>query len=187
MMNAELVEVFKEDMLPGEHIVWVEKPKSGFRLNFSDFWFIPLGLFAITFMMFLLMNKEEISTPFVLDYLVIPIIAAFAFMLLRRVFGDWLFMRNNTFYAITNKRVIIKSGMFKRELSSINYDSIDSVTFWENGKGYGYVKVYAKNFSRIMTPNNPVGRMGRFLRFQYLDNIKILYRLIEEQRVLIAK
>lgn len=186
-MYNQYFEEFKDELLEDEKLIWTGKPKSGLRLNFSDFWFIPLCLFAISFMIYLLLEKEEISTPFFLDYIVVPIIGAFTFMLIRRLIGEMLFMRKNTYYAVTNKRVIIKSGMFSKETSSINYESFDSVTFWENGKGYGYVKVYAKDFSRIMTPNNPVNRMGRFLRFQYLDNIKILYKLIEEQRVLIAK
>lgn len=183
MQQSEAGIEFKNDLLPGEEIVWIDKPKSGLRFSNRDLWLIPLALFGNLFLFYILLNKEALAYGFIIDWVLVPLAGAFLYLLVGRFAGDVLFMRKNTFYAITNKRVMLKSGFFTKQLSSIDLGSVSRITFWKNSRGGGFIKIYSNTFEKISTPNDPLSKWGRYLRFQYLDNVMIPYELLETQRM----
>jgi hypothetical protein len=127
---------FLKELAADEQILWCDQPQQGFILRRSELLLIPisLGLAALAlllegwlvWMTWLIVQLGDRSLP---GLLIIGVLGAFillgllmlllaAFLLLGRFWFDRL-RRRKTFYALTNRRVMICSTILKRKIRSI--------------------------------------------------------------------
>lgn len=95
-------------ILPGESILWKGQPEKGNLITRRDFVMIPFGLFWLAFCVFWesLAIKSGQLFPIIWG---LPFVAVGIYL----VFGRFLqsaYLRDKTFYVITNKKIIIKAG-----------------------------------------------------------------------------
>ena len=132
-----------------EKLLWSGRPAQGVRLRSSDILLIPLGLlwggFAIFWDVMALGvffggAAEVESLP---DIAIIFPLFGVPFILMGLfIFGRFLVdarQRARTFYGVTDKRIIIMSGLFSRKVKSLNLRTLTDLSMSEKSDGSGTV------------------------------------------------
>jgi len=130
--------VFKHILYDNERILWQEKPYFPlFIVNFNDLLAIAVSVLLCSF---LLSGMDE-STQIIL---IIFFFIFFVPMIYR------YFVYPNTYYALTNRRIIFRSGFMGIDYKSVDYDCIlnaeCNVNPLENIFGVGTIRVFNGEF-----------------------------------------
>lgn len=95
-------------LLDGERILWQGRPEKGHIFTRQDIVLVPFGLFVLLFA--LIWEYAALQTsPSLLGLFGLPVVLVGLYML----FGRWIqaaYLRNKTFYVVTNQKIIIKRG-----------------------------------------------------------------------------
>ncbi len=128
---------------PGENLLWAGRPRQGVTFYGTDLIVVPFSLLWLGFMIgvlvLLVTSEAEIHGSAIAIY---SILGFFIVIGLQFVFGRfWLdvLRRRNTTYGITNNRVIIQSGLFRRRLKSLNLRTLSDITLREKRNGSGTI------------------------------------------------
>ncbi len=149
-------------MAPDEFVLWTGKPDTGSNYftghNFATFLFaIPFTAFAV----FWMVTASKAPGPFFLFG--IPFLGYGLYML----FGHWirnLFLRKNTCYVITNKRIYRRIGKKTDNLPGLNMPPYETVMH-KNGNG-------TIRFTVGTNPYRSTDRYGRYAVSCFtLDNL----------------
>lgn len=168
--NQELKKELKQHLDLGEILVWEGKPEQGIKLQKIDILMIPFSLMWGGFAFFWEYMALSASAPFFFKLWGIPFVLVGIYLIIGRFFYDAK-RRENTFYGITKDRLIIKSGIFSTEISSLNLDNLSGLTLIEYGGGDGTIVLgnettYANFFRGTGWPT------GRSVIAPALENIK---------------
>ncbi|MCE1253815.1 MAG: PH domain-containing protein [Anaerolineae bacterium] len=137
-----------------EVLIWSGIPQQGFILRRSEVLFIPLALLLTTLAAawefysvstlagVLQYNDLPLWIPLVLIFMActaLPFVLLGLFLLFGRYFYDRS-RRANTAYALTNRRVIIQSGLFKRRrIRSLALETLKKVSLHPHPNGSGSI------------------------------------------------
>ena len=131
-MNT-LSEEIKAQLSSGEKVLWSGQPKQGVIVRGADTFMIPFSLmwggFAIFWEASVL--KSDASAFFALWGIPFVLIGLYL------IFGRFFFeakQRAHTFYAVTNERILIVSGILNRKVKSLNLRTLSDLSLSE-GKG----------------------------------------------------
>jgi hypothetical protein len=128
MQYQPLNEKFQSDLAPGEVVLWTGQPNTGVIFHVRDLYLIPFSLmwggFAIFWEMGVLgywgsphkTGVNPISWFFVLWG--IPFVVVGQYIIWGRFVFDW-WRKKRTFYAITDKRLLIVEEVRNRKLTSV--------------------------------------------------------------------
>lgn len=123
----------------GERILWKGRPARGIRLRSSDLFMIPFSLvwsvLAISNLAPMLISGKA-DPAFSLVGLLFIVVAIY--ISVGRFIVDAI-VRASTEYAITDRRVIIKSGFFSRKVTTINMNTMPEVSLTEKSNGSGTI------------------------------------------------
>ena len=175
-----------------EKAIWKGKPATGIMLRGSDALFIPFSLLWGGFAIFWETTAISIAaktTPndqsAAAAVLIFPLFGIpFVLVGLYLIFGRFVIdakRREKTEYAITNQRVIIKSGFFSRKVKSLNLASMPEISFTEKSNGTGTIT--------FGESNSPYGFMMRGFSwpgmpyaptFEMIDNVRSVFELIQK-------
>lgn len=111
-----------------EKLIWAGQPKKGFLFRTADIFLIPFSLFWCGFAVFWVIMAAKGSIFFAMFG--IP----FVVMGLILVFGRFIIdarQRDSTYYGLTGDRIIIKSGLFKKTIKSINIRTLSDIEYSE--------------------------------------------------------
>lgn len=136
-MDFELQNQLRNSLDHHERLLWAGRPKQGFVLRPSDRTLIPFSLFWLGFSVFWMFMALKMGGR-LFALFGVPFVIIGVYMLIGRFFTDML-RRKNTIYGITNDRIVIKSGIFSKELRSVNIRSISDLTFTEKQDGSGTI------------------------------------------------
>ncbi len=138
MLNEER-KIIESQLAPGELLLWFGKLRQGFYLGAGDisnflFSFVWSG-FVWLATIFLWTSVEEL-----LPKLLIIALALFGLYMVVASFSSDAAQRRNTFYALTNRRVIIISGLFRRKANSFDLRTLPDMKLTrENDDGSGTI------------------------------------------------
>lgn len=170
-----------------EQIIWTGKPSRGIKFRSSDILLIPFSLiwggFAIYWEFSVLtMIPEYNPTAILFSIFGSP----FIFIGLYIIFGRFIVdakSRDKTEYALTNQRILIKSGIFSSKIKSIGLRFAREVTFSEKYDGSGTITFNESN-SPWGTTATYLFLPGLFLKrvseFEMIDNVGHVYSLIRK-------
>lgn len=110
--------IFQQFLEPGERILWSGKPRQGFLLRRSDVFFIPFSIVWAAIAVW--MEYAPLTSPLPLEekFWSILSIAVAAYILALRFVVDLLY-RHFSYYALTDRRILIHAGLFKPTLTSL--------------------------------------------------------------------
>jgi hypothetical protein len=192
-IDPRAAEKLQPELIPGESIYWAGMPNPSVLFHASDWGMIPFSLlwggFAIFWETGVLgfWNTSKSSPHPVSDFMAlwgIPFVLVGQYMIWGRFILDaWL--KRRTFYAITNRRVLLLQEGWKRKTNFVYLDSIAEVS--REGDAVGSV---------WLGPKYPLfaGRGARSRGFSLLsvgdgvpvladiDNVDSVHRLILELR-----
>ena len=121
-MATAASQVIARELEAGEVLLWSGQPRKGVVLRGSDAFMIPFSLmwggFAIFWEMSVLAlaHKHGGNVPFFFVLWGIPFVLIGLYLIFGRFLVD-ASQRDNTYYGVTDHRVIIVTGLFDRSLS----------------------------------------------------------------------
>ncbi|PKN92662.1 MAG: hypothetical protein CVU44_13460 [Chloroflexi bacterium HGW-Chloroflexi-6] len=137
-MSETNSQIFRDLLNPAEKILWTGKPRQGFVFWRSDIFFIPFSI-VWAVVAYLLEFKTVVSDlPFQDKIWSILSLSVAAYIVLLRFFVD-LAYRYLTFYALTNQRVLIHTGLFKTTLTSLLLADLKEINLDPGKDGRGNI------------------------------------------------
>lgn len=123
---------------PGERLWWAGKPRTGIIFRSGDFFAIPFSILWCGFAVFWEWSAIQGEAPLFFALWGVPfVLVGFYF-----VFGRFLVdarLREDTQYALSDRRVVISSGLWSRTVRSLPLATLTDITVSENTNGYGTV------------------------------------------------
>ena len=133
MIENPVEKEISPELLPDEQIHWTAKPRQGLYLKSNDFVLIPLSLMWGGFAFFweytaVTRIPNGSPQPF-FSVWGIPFCLMGIYLIIGRFFYD-SYIRKNSFYAITNRRALIKRVLFpgRQELTSFQLSQLPQLT-----------------------------------------------------------
>jgi len=178
-LNSEL----KKELLPDEKLLWAGTPKKGILFRSSDAFVIPFSIFWFGFAIFWESSVVSGEAPFFFMLWGIPFLAMGLYITVGRFFYD-KFNRDKTVYAVTDKRVIIKSGVFKKNVQSFNIKILFNLSINEKSDGSGTIKLDSDNASGFQQGIVITGWPGtkQVPALEFIPEARTVYNLILKQQ-----
>jgi hypothetical protein len=137
-MDFDITAELQQHLDAKEKLIWVGQPKKGIVFRSADIFLIPFSLLWCGFAVFWVVTASRASilfamfgTPFVVVGLIF-------------VFGRFIIdarQRNSTYYGLTEDRIIIKSGLFKKTIKSLNIRTLSDIEYNEKNDGSGTINI----------------------------------------------
>jgi hypothetical protein len=127
---------FRDELEPGERTIWSGQPQQGLLLRPADALMIPFSLLWGGFAFAWMFMAISAGAPFFFWIFGIPFVFAGIYIILGRFFVDAA-QRRKTYYALTNERIIILSGLFAQNVKTLHLKNLPeiNITTKRNGKG----------------------------------------------------
>lgn len=187
-MNPE--EIIGRELEDGETRLWVGRPKQGVVFRAADSFMIPFSLLWGGFAVFweVMAVRGFISAPstamgpvLIFPLFGIPFVLMGAYITVGRFFLDAK-IREGTVYGVTDRRAIIVSGIWSREIKSLPLRTLSDITVTERTDGSGTITMgpsppFADLYAGIALP----GMQGKVAtRFEMIPSAKQVYALMRE-------
>lgn len=179
-MNETTQDQFKNELNPGETIEWCGEPYKGFYIRSDEIIVFPLyaiwGFLIFSFFSFLI-PTEEFGIYRIIIGFVIVLCSFFA----EPIFH--FFLRFKTSYAITNHRIIIRSGIINLNTKSIFLAELNELYLSIHKSGKGTIRFGGSQTVPVWNYKykfNVVDRTYDTPSFELIDNVKEIYGLIKK-------
>ena len=127
-----------DNLSPNESVLWHGAPRQGLMLRGADVLMIPFSLVWGGFSLFLEYSVMRSNAPMVLRLWSVPFVLMGAHMVGGRfILEAW--QRARTEYMVTNERIIIRSGILRRRLQSLELRTLGDFALTETSKGEGTI------------------------------------------------
>ena len=129
-----------------EKILWSGQPSQGIQFRAQDVFLIPFSLMWGGFAIFWEYSVIKTAAPFFFTIWGIPFVIIGLYMIFGRFITDSK-QRENTYYGVTNDRIIIVQGLVKQKIKSLNLRTLSDVTMSQKNDGSGSIS---------FGPGNPI-------------------------------
>lgn len=183
-MNSEAERLIRREIAANERLHWSGVPEQGLRLQASDIFFVPFSLVWCGFACFWeFMAVSSHNTPFFFKLWGIPFVVIGLYLVIGRFFAD-AYQRSRTFYGLTNERVVIISGIFFREVTSLMLHALAEVSFREHANGRGTIVFGPTHrfFGAAFTRTWPGSARRAAPSFDAIDDARRVYDLLRQTR-----
>ena len=172
---------FRDELNPGESIIWSGQPQQGLMLRPSDALMIPFSILWGGFAIFWEFGVTSSGAPLFFMFWGIPFVLIGLYMIFGRFFYDSA-QRSKTFYALTNRRAIILSGVFNQNIKSLDIKRLPEINMSTNGDGKGTITFGASHPMAWMYSGSGFPNMGRYNiapSFEMIDDARTVYQHIK--------
>ena len=180
-MNFDATQVIQSELEPRERLLWAGQPTQGVKLRGSDVFMIPFSFLWGGFAVFWEYSVIQNGTPFFFRLFGIPFVLVGLYIMFGRFFIEAK-QRKKTFYGLTNERVVITSGLFRKKVKSLNLRTLTDISLSESSNGSGSVSFgnsspFTSMFGGMSWPGmeQHVGP-----RFDLIQDAKRVYQQIRE-------
>jgi hypothetical protein len=172
----EFTDYLRED----EQLLWSGKPKFGILFRSKDFIQVPFAAGWLYFMVSDLIMLEEGGFPNRIHPMLLLFVVVGLYMLIGRFIHEMI-QRHYSYYAVTNQRVMVKSGIFSSQIQSTSLNSVASIQLIEKRSGQGSLTFETVgNLARISLLNNKANTQSAPLSFEKINEVRQVYGLITE-------
>lgn len=176
-MISNLHSELKPHLEPHESLLWTGKPKAGIVFRQADIFLIPFSIIWCGFAIFWFLMAAQAG---IFALFGIPFIGVGLFF----VFGRFLIdakQRESTTYGITEDRILIRSGVFSKNLQSLKISTLSQMDFTESKNGFGTISFGPKNPMMIWGNSmNWWPGMNTGAQLELIPNVHKVYRQINE-------
>lgn len=164
---------------PGESILWSGQPRRGIIFRASDAFMIPFSLLWCGFAIFWEMSVLSTGAPFFFKLWGIPFVLVGLYMVIGRFFVEAR-QRAKTYYGVTNERAIIVSGIFRKQIKSLNLKTLADISLDEKTDGSGTISFGLSNSNSARQNGFPFSRRNQseVPSFDSIQNAKKVYEII---------
>lgn len=138
MEQHEVEQLLARELAPGEKLIWSGRPRQGVMLRASDAFLIPFSVLWCGFAIFWETGVVRDGAPSFLMLSGIPFVLIGLYFVAGRFVADAA-ERRKTVYGLTNERVIIVAGLFRRTVKSLNLRTLPEMSLTERADGSGTI------------------------------------------------
>jgi len=180
-MIENIADKFSDELNPGERIIWSGQPQQGFILRPADIFMIPFSLLWGGFAFFWEFMVVSEGAPLFAMFWGIPFVLVGLYMIVGRFFFDRA-QRSKTYYALTNERAIIISGVFNQNTKMLDLKKLPEINISTKGNGKGTITFGASHPMAWMYAGNSFPNMGRYQiapSFEMIEDARTVYQHIK--------
>jgi hypothetical protein len=181
-MSVDAEKVVSSELSTGEKLVWSGRPRTGIRFSGPDAFLIPFSLIWCGFAVFWEKTAVGIGAPDFFALFGLMFVAVGLYFVFGRFIADAI-RRGKTYYGLTPRRAIIVSGVFNRQVKSVDLASLVEITVSERRDRSGTISLGAPAGMNawavgMMGPSWPGA--GRYLppMFEMIEDVKVVYEKI---------
>jgi hypothetical protein len=169
---------------PGESLIWTGVPRQGVVLRAFDAFMIPFSLLWGGFAFFWEATVVVQGAPIFAVLWGIPFVVMGLYLIVGRFFSDAR-VRANTFYGLTDRRVVILSGVFTRTVTSLPLRTLSDISVVERSDGSGTIHLgrpqpFAAWYAGMQWPGRGSYQTPSF---DLIRDVQAVYRqLMDKQR-----
>jgi hypothetical protein len=166
----------------GERLLWVGVPRQGLMLRAADWFLIAFSLLWGGFAIFWESSVLGIpNAPLVMKLWGIPFVLIGLYLIVGRFFVDAK-MREKTIYALTGERILIFSGILRRESKSLTLRNIPEVSVVKARDASGTISFGSAPFGAFAGGFAGWPGNGRMLppQFEMIDDVAAVATLVRE-------
>ena len=164
----------------GERIIWSGQPRQGVVLRGMDAVAIPFALIWIGIPLFgmtaALTGPKGSSFAFIPA---IPFVLIGLYLLIGRFFVDAA-QRRRTFYALTDERILIVSGLRSRSVRSLTLRTLDQVDVSARASGRGTISFGRSMYGSFALPGWPGMKGFQAPMFDMIPDVAAVAKLIRD-------
>ncbi len=172
---------FRDELNHNERIIWSGQPQQGLTLRASDIFMIPFSLLWGGFAIFWESMAVSGGAPFFFMLWGIPFVLVGLYMIIGRFFFDSA-QRSKTYYALTNQRAIIISGVFNQNTKSLDIKKLPEINISTKSDGKGTITFGASHPMAWIYSGSGFPNMGRYNiapSFEMIGDAKTVYQHIK--------
>jgi hypothetical protein len=136
LSQEDILQELKKD----EELLWHGRPGGGIKFRVIDIFLVPFSLFWGGGVIFLEYGAISSGANILFPLLGIPFVLIGLYLLFGRFYID-LYRRKNTWYALTNSRLLIIQKLRKKNVKSINLSFVTHSNISEDKDGSGTITV----------------------------------------------
>jgi hypothetical protein len=173
-------EALQQEIAPGERVLWSGQPAAGLRFESESLQRSGFGLVFFAFSLFWIhgaWNQSSSSNSLqgaVFPLFGIPFVLVGFYLFVGHFFWNAL-RRRFTEYAVTNQRVIVRSGIFSNTTQSIDYRKIPTLTVTEKSDGSGTIQ-----FGEARAVNAGEGVTYVATKMEAVPDVRAIYNIIRK-------
>lgn len=179
-MIHEAEQAMQREMDSGERLLWAGSPQKGFLFRKLDFALIPFSIVWAGFALVWEIIVIRSGGPVLMIIWGIPFVLVGLMMLFGRFIVDAK-IRETTYYGVTDKRVIIITGLFNRKIQSSDLPLLRGLTLIEAKNRKGTISFSAENPYSSWMQNLPFGQT-QTPQFEMIENARDVYDIIARAR-----
>lgn len=184
--DNKMIELFKDELLKYEEVLWCGQPDSSVIFTGSDIFLVPFSISWGGFAIFWEISTITLGAPFFFGLFGIP----FVLIGLYFIFGRFIYKgikKKHTYYAITNRRVLILTNLSNKNVDAEFITQIPCINKRVRSDGKGTIKFGNSFFFKGMYSNTGMDFFGAGYgkdvpTFYDIDDIDSVYRLVNELR-----
>jgi hypothetical protein len=187
-MYQDSANIFQAELSSSEKLIWSGQPLTGVRLRKQDALLIPFSFLWGGFAIFWEWSVFNSKAPIFFRLWGVPFVLVGLYLILGRFFVDAK-QRAKTFYGLTNERVIIISGIFSRNVKSLNLKTLSEINLDEKSDGSGTI-TFGSNYlptARWVGNGWPGANQYALPSFELIERVKEVYDQIRRAQNEIAK
>lgn len=138
MTTVEAEQEIAREMEPNERLVWSGVPRRGIALRRGDVFLIPFSIMWGGFAIFWEAGVLGSGAPLFFALWGIPFVLVGLYLIFGRFLVDAK-TRAKTAYGLTDRRIIIVSGLFSRSVKSLQLRTVSDITLDEKSDGTGTI------------------------------------------------
>jgi len=182
--------IIRHYLQSGEQLLWSGRPAQGIKLRKQDIFMIPFSLMWGGFAIFwevmaifgVLAGAKSGGLPVVaviFPLFGLPFVLVGIYLIFGRFFADAK-KRGKTFYGVTDKRIVIVSGLFSQKIKSLNLGILYDVSMIQRTDGSGTITFGSP--SNFFVGSSWAEEMYSSFSpsFQMIENVSDVYRIVNE-------
>jgi hypothetical protein len=131
-------EDIRSQLSSGERVLWSGQPRQGIVLRGADALMIPFSLMWGGFAVFWEASVISSNAPPFFVLWGVPFVLVGLYLIAGRFFAEAK-QRARTYYAVTNERILIVSGLFSRKIKSLNLRTLSDLSLSEGKSSHGTI------------------------------------------------
>jgi hypothetical protein len=176
-METSAETLINSELGAGERLLWSGRPRQGLLLRRADVLLVPFSLMWGGFAFFWEYSVFTEGAPVFFRLWGIPFVLVGLYMIAGRFFLEAK-QRETTFYAVTNQRILIVSGIWSRRIKSLNTRSLSDISLDQTSDDRGTITFGPANPFSTFAPGAAWPGMPQVPSFDSIADARSVYETI---------
>ena len=182
-MDYETSQKIQAQLSSGESLLWSGRPRRGVIFRGSDIFVIPFSLLWCSFAIFWVLGAYGSGAPIFFVLFGVPFVLVGLYIVFGRFIVDSI-TRQNTYYGVSNDRVLIISEFPTSKTKSLGLSTLTDITFSSKPDQSGSISFGAQHPMAEMFGGMNWPGMGAYQgpRIDMIENVKSVYDTIQRAK-----